>query len=89
MSKVFFIVGFVIGFELFLAITAENIILAIPSIVLVLASVAVLLYVYGLDFKAIVNVLEGLRDNESRCTIRVASIYASIKRFYCNLCNNS
>ena len=26
MSKVFFIVGFVIGFELFLAITAENII---------------------------------------------------------------
>ncbi len=41
MSKVFFIVGFVIGFELFLAITAENIILAIPSIVLVLASVAI------------------------------------------------
>ena len=59
MSKVFFIVGFVIGFELFLAITAENIILAIPSIVLVLASVAVLLYVYGLDFKAIVNVFRG------------------------------
>ena len=56
MSKVFFILGFVIGFELFLAITAGNIILAIPSIVLVLASVAVLLYVYGLDFKAIVNV---------------------------------
>lgn len=59
MSKVFFIVGFVIGFELFLAITAENIILAIPSIVLVLASVAVLLYVYGLDFKEIVNVFRG------------------------------
>lgn len=61
MSKVFFIVGFVIGFELFLAITAENIILAIPSIVLVLASVAVLLYVYGLDFKAIVNVFKGAK----------------------------
>lgn len=59
MSKVFFIVGFVIGFELFLAITAGNIILAIPSIVLVLASVAVLLYIYGLDFKAIVNVFRG------------------------------
>jgi hypothetical protein len=62
MSKVFFIVGFVIGFELFLAITAENIILAIPSIVLVLASVAVLLYVYGLDFKAIVNVFRGAKQ---------------------------
>lgn len=61
MSKVFFIVGFVIGFELFLAITVENIILAIPSIVLVLASVAVLLYVYGLDFKAIVNVFRGAK----------------------------
>ena len=61
MSKVFFIVGFVIGFELLLAITAENIILAIPSIVLVLASVAVLLYVYGLDFKAIVNVFRGAK----------------------------
>lgn len=61
MSKVFFIVVFVIGFELFLAITAENIILAIPSIVLVLASVAVLLYVYGLDFKAIVNVFKGAK----------------------------
>ena len=61
MSKVFFIVGFVIGFELFLAITAENIILAIPSIVLVLASVAVLLYVYGLDFKTIVNVFRGVK----------------------------
>lgn len=61
MSKVFFIVGFVIDFELFLAITAENIILAIPSIVLVLASVAVLLYVYGLDFKAIVNVFRGAK----------------------------
>jgi hypothetical protein len=61
MSKVFFIVGFVIGFELFLAITAENIILAIPSIALVLASVAVLLYVYGLDFKAIVNVFRGAK----------------------------
>ena len=61
MSKVFFIVGFVIGFELFLAITAENIILAIPSIVLVLASVAILLYVYGLDFKAIVNVFRGAK----------------------------
>ena len=61
MSKVFFIVGFVIGFELFLAITAENIILAIPSIVLVLASVAVLLYVYGLDFKAIVSVFRGAK----------------------------
>lgn len=61
MSKVFFIVGFVIGFELFLAITAENIILSIPSIVLVLASVAVLLYVYGLDFKAIVNVFRGAK----------------------------
>jgi len=61
MSKVFFIVGFVIGFELFLAITAENIILAIPSIMLVLASVAVLLYVYGLDFKAIVNVFKGAK----------------------------
>lgn len=61
MSKVFFIVGFVIGFELFLAITAGNIILAIPSIVLVLASVAVLLYVYGLDFKEIVNVFRGAK----------------------------
>lgn len=61
MSKVFFIVGFVIGFELFLAITAGNIILAIPSIVLVLVSVAVLLYVYGLDFKAIVNVFRGAK----------------------------
>lgn len=61
MSKVFFIVGFVIGFELFLAITAGNIILAIPSIVLVLASVAVLLYIYGLDFKAIVNVFRGAK----------------------------
>ena len=61
MSKVFFIVGFAIGFELFLAITAENIILAIPSIVLVLSSVAVLLYVYGLDFKAIVNVFRGAK----------------------------
>lgn len=61
MSKVFFIIGFVIGFELFLAITAENIILAIPSIVLVLASVAVLLYVYGLDFKAIINVFRGAK----------------------------
>lgn len=61
MGKVFFIVGFVIGFELFLAITVENIILAIPSIVLVLASVAVLLYVYGLDFKAIVNVFRGAK----------------------------
>lgn len=62
MSKVFFILGFVIGFELFLAITAGNIILAIPSIVLVLASVAVLLYVYGLDFKAIVNVFRGAKQ---------------------------
>jgi hypothetical protein len=61
MSKVFFIVGFVIGFELFLAITAGNIILAIPSIVLVLASVAVLFYIYGLDFKAIVNVFRGAK----------------------------
>ena len=61
MSKVFFIVGFVISFELFLAITAENIILAIPSIVLVVASVAVLLYVYGLDFKAIINVFRGAK----------------------------
>lgn len=61
MSKVFFILGFVIGFELFLAITAGNIILAIPSIVLVLASVAVLLYIYGLDFKAIVNVFRGAK----------------------------
>ena len=61
MSKVCCIVGFVIGFELFLAITAGNIILAIPSIVLVLASVAVLLYVYGLDFKAIVNVFRGVK----------------------------
>lgn len=57
MSKVFFIVGFVIGFELFLAITAENIILAIPSIVLALASVAILLYIYGTDFRAIFNLL--------------------------------
>ena len=57
MGKVFFIVGFVIGFELFLAITAGNIILAIPSIVLVLASIAVLLYVYGLDFRGIYNLL--------------------------------
>lgn len=61
MGKVFFIVGFVIGFELFLAITAGNIILAIPSIVLVLASVAVLLYIYGLDFRAIVNVFRGAK----------------------------
>lgn len=61
MSKVFFIVGFVIGFELFLAITAENIILAIPSIVLVLASVAVLLYVYGLDFRSIINIFRGAK----------------------------
>lgn len=57
MSKVFFILGFVIGFELFLAITAENIILAIPSIVLALASVAILLYIYGTDFRAIFNLL--------------------------------
>lgn len=61
MSKVFFILGFVIGFELLLAITAENIILAIPSIVLVLASVAVLLYVYGLDFRAILNIFRGAK----------------------------
>lgn len=61
MSKVFFIVGFVIGFELFLAITAGNIILAIPSIVLVLASAAVLLYIYGMDFKAIVNIFRGAK----------------------------
>lgn len=61
MGKVFFIVGFVIGFELFLAITAENIILAIPSIVLVLASVAVLLYIYGLDFRSIINIFRGAK----------------------------
>jgi hypothetical protein len=61
MGKVFFIVGFVIGFELFLAITAGNIILAIPSIVLVLASVAVLLYIYGLDFRAILNIFRGAK----------------------------
>lgn len=61
MSKVFFIVGFVIGFELFLAITAGNIILAIPSIVLVLASVAVLLYIYGLDFRSIINIFRGAK----------------------------
>lgn len=61
MSKVFFILGFVIGFELFLAITAGNIILAIPSIVLVLASAAILLYIYGVDFKAIVNVFRGAK----------------------------
>ena len=61
MSKVFFIVGFVIGFELFLAITAENIILAIPSIVLVLASVAILLYIYGTDFRAILNIFRGAK----------------------------
>lgn len=61
MSKVFFILGFVIGFELFLAITAGNIILAIPSIVLVLASVAILLYIYGVDFKAIVNIFRGAK----------------------------
>ena len=61
MSKVFFIVGFVIGFELFLAITAGNIILAIPSIVLVLASAAVLLYIYGLDFRAILNIFRGAK----------------------------
>lgn len=61
MSKVFFIVGFVIGFELFLAITAGNIILAIPSIVLVLASMAVLLYIYGLDFRAILNIFRGAK----------------------------
>ena len=61
MSKVFFILGFVIGFELFLAITAGNIILAIPSIVLVLASAAILLYIYGVDFKAIINVFRGAK----------------------------
>lgn len=61
MSKVFFILGFVIGFELFLAIMAENIILAIPSIILALASVAILLYIYGMDFKAIVNVFRGAK----------------------------
>lgn len=61
MSKVFFILGFVIGFELFLAITADNIILAIPSIVLALASVAILLYIYGLDFRAILNVFRGAK----------------------------
>lgn len=61
MSKVFFILGFVIGFELFLAITAGNIILAIPSIVLVLVSAAILLYIYGVDFKAIVNVFRGAK----------------------------
>ena len=61
MSKVFFILGFVIGFELFLAITAGNIILAIPSIALMLASAAVLLYIYGLDFKAIINVFRGAK----------------------------
>lgn len=61
MSKVFFILGFVIGFELFLAITAENIILAIPSIVLVLASVAILLYIYGTDFRAILNIFRGAK----------------------------
>lgn len=61
MSKVFFILGFVIGFELFLAITAGNIILAIPSIVLVLASASILLYIYGVDFKAIINVFKGAK----------------------------
>lgn len=61
MGKVFFIVGFVIGFELFLAITAGNIILAIPSIILVLASTAILLYIYGLDFRAILNVFKGAK----------------------------
>lgn len=61
MSKVFFIVGFVIGFELFLAITAGNIILAIPSIVLILASMTVLLYIYGLDFRAILNIFKGAK----------------------------
>lgn len=61
MSKVFFIVGFVIGFELFLAITAGNIILAIPSIVLVLISASILLYIYGVDFKAIINVFRGAK----------------------------
>lgn len=61
MSKVFFILGFVIGFELFLAITAGNIILAIPSIVLALASMAILLYIYGLDFRAILNIFKGAK----------------------------
>jgi hypothetical protein len=61
MGKVFFIVGFVIGFELFLAITAGNIILAIPSIVLMLASVSILLYIYGVDFKAILNIFRGAK----------------------------
>lgn len=61
MSKVFFILGFVIGFELFLAITAGNIILAIPSIALMLASAAVLLYVYGLDFRSIINIFRGAK----------------------------
>lgn len=61
MSKVFFILGFVIGFELFLAITAENIILAIPSIVLALASVAILLYIYGTDFRSILNIFRGAK----------------------------
>ena len=61
MSKVFFILGFVIGFELFLAIMAENIILAIPSIVLALASMAILLYIYGLDFRAMLNVFKGAK----------------------------
>ena len=61
MSKVFFILGFVIGFELFLAITAENIILAIPSIVLALASVAILLYIYGTDFRSISNIFRGAK----------------------------
>ena len=61
MSKVFFILGFVIGFELFLAITAGNIILAIPSIVLALASIAILLYIYGTDFRAILNIFRGAK----------------------------
>ena len=61
MSKVFFILGMVVGFESFIAITSDNIILAIPNIVLALASLVVLFYIYGMDFKAIFKLFRGAK----------------------------
>lgn len=61
MSKVFFILGMAVGFESYIAFTTDNFILAIPNAVLALASLAVLFYVYGLDFKAIFKLFRGTK----------------------------
>lgn len=61
MSKVFLILGMVVGLESFIAITTDNFILAIPNIVLALASSVMLLYIYGIDFKAIFKLFRGAK----------------------------